>query len=155
MAETGLDREAARRAARREYSEPGLWLGDTDEFVRFESELGRRGIHLIRGGRFVTLGFEVDKAERMCELLAQHRNRHGAGARCIALGDAPNDIAMLQQADIGIIVPNPAHAGIPTLSGETSGRIRRARKPGPAGWGEALLAVIDSENAEPGGRSHG
>ncbi len=153
--ETGLDEISAARAARRDYSEPGLWRGDSASLAEFTAELERRGVRAQRGGRFLTLGFQADKVDPMRELLARHRAEHGAGARAIALGDAPNDIAMLRAADIGIIVPNPAHNGIPPLPEEQTGQIRRARRPGPAGWAESLLLSIDARVATPGRSHHG
>ena len=155
MRETGLDKGYAERAARRDYSEPGRWYGDSDTLTRFTAELEQRGIRAQRGGRFLTLGFEADKVDRMLELLHRHRAEHGDGATCIALGDAPNDIAMLRAADVGIIVPNPAHDGIPPLPEEQTGQIRRARRPGPSGWAESLLFSIDAAADEPGGSIHG
>ncbi len=152
---TGLDPESAALAARRDFSEPGLWRGDTESLGRFTDELERHGVRAQRGGRFLTLGFAADKVDRMRELLRQHRAQHGDDAPCIALGDAPNDVAMLRAADIGIIVPNPAHAGIPPLPEERTGRIRRAGQPGPRGWAESLLLSIDIRDATPGGSYHG
>ena len=61
----------------------------------------------------------------------------------VALGDAPNDVAMLEAADIGFIIPNPAHAGIGVLEGEAKGKIRRAAFAGPQGWNHAVLSCID------------
>ena len=60
----------------------------------------------------------------------------------MALGDAPNDIAMLQRADLGIIVANPAAAALPPMPGEGTGRIRRTRAPGPMGWAVAMRDVM-------------
>ncbi|MDJ0778852.1 MAG: HAD-IIB family hydrolase [Gammaproteobacteria bacterium] len=152
---TGLDIDAAGRAAQRDYSEPGRWYGDSETLASFTAELARRGVRAQRGGRFLTLGFEADKVDRMLDLLRRHRARHGEDALCIALGDAPNDIAMLRAADVGIIVPNPAHDGIPPLAEEQTGHIRRAQRPGPAGWAESLLLSIDAAAARPGRSNHG
>jgi mannosyl-3-phosphoglycerate phosphatase len=61
----------------------------------------------------------------------------------MALGDAPNDIAMLEAADTGVIVANPHGAGIAKLPGESAGWIRRTALPGPDGWNEAVLDMIE------------
>lgn len=148
---TGLDRESARRAATRDYSEPGLWLGDDDERRRFIVELGRRGIHAQQGGRFLTLGFAASKAARMRELVAAYRETRGGPVVSIALGDAPNDIEMLERADLGIVLPNPAHAGIPSLAGDAGHRIMRAKTAGPRGWNHSLLALLDDPDFPPRG----
>jgi len=140
---TGLDTHSARRAARRDYSEPGLWQGSAQERREFEAELGRLGVVMQQGGRFLTLGFPASKADRMREMIAASEASRGVPVTAIALGDAANDIEMLEHADIGIVVPNPAHAGIPTLAGESRGRIMRATAAGPAGWNDSLLALLD------------
>jgi mannosyl-3-phosphoglycerate phosphatase len=60
----------------------------------------------------------------------------------IALGDAPNDVEMLEAADLGVIVANPDGKPIPRLDGETKGRIIRTKEPGPAGWADAVLRLL-------------
>jgi len=148
---TGLDPASARRAARRDYSEPGLWLGDDAGKRRFIGELGRLGIHAQQGGRFLTLGFTASKAGRMREMIAAYRGSRGGPVTSIALGDAPNDIEMLESADLGIVLPNPAHAGIPALAGESGRRIMRAKSAGPRGWNDSLLELLDDPEFSPRG----
>ena len=81
----------------------------------------------------------------MQEMLEDFGSRETRPVVSIALGDAPNDIEMLQRADFGIVVPNPAHAGIAPLAGEEQGRIMRASKAGPAGWNDSLLALLERQ----------
>ncbi len=144
QARTGLDAESARRAAKRDYSEPGEWRGDSADREEFIERLAAGGIRAQQGGRFLTLSFAATKAARMGEIIAGYRRQRAEGVFSIALGDAPNDSEMLAQADIGVIVPNPAHAGIPRLAGESEGRIIRATQAGPAGWSLALLALLEA-----------
>ncbi len=142
-AHTGLDAEAAGRAAKRDYSEPGLWLGGDAEREAFLAALEQLGIQAQQGGRFLTLGFDTGKAARMREVAAGYAAGQSDPVYSIAIGDAPNDIEMLDCADLGIIVPNPAHGGTPALAGESEGRIIRATRPGPAGWNQSLLSSLD------------
>lgn len=139
---TGLDAEAARLAAQRDYSEPGLWLGDSTSKYEFIEALFLQGISAQQGGRFLTLGFGVNKAQRMQEIMANIESERPVIS--IALGDAPNDIEMLEQADRGIIIPNPAHDELPTLAAESTGRILRASETGPAGWNTSLLELLQT-----------
>ena len=148
---TGLEPAAARLAARRDYSEPGVWLGDEEGYRQFIAELGCRGIFAQRGGRFLSLGFAAGKAERMREMIADYRAARGGPVVSIALGDAPNDIEMLERADLGIVLPNPAHAGIPRLAGEGGGRITRAGVAGPQGWNDSLFKLLDDAEFPPRG----
>jgi mannosyl-3-phosphoglycerate phosphatase len=63
--ETGLPPDQAALAARREFSEPGLWRGDDAGRVAFLAALAEAGITARQGGRFLTLSFGAGKAERM------------------------------------------------------------------------------------------
>jgi mannosyl-3-phosphoglycerate phosphatase len=138
---TGLDLETAAKAARRQFSEPGTWSGTDEERAEFETLLAENGITARQGGRFLTLSFGASKAQRMIEIV----NRYACGDRkpfTIALGDAPNDIEMLETADTGVVVANPRGAPLPELDGESIGRIIRTAKPGPEGWNEAVLRLI-------------
>ncbi|MEM9280151.1 MAG: mannosyl-3-phosphoglycerate phosphatase, partial [Pseudomonadota bacterium] len=142
---TGLAEHSAARAKERQFSEPGIWSGNSEELEVFRSFLKEQGITSQKGGRFLTLSFGFDKVDRMQEIRSKHRS--GEQVRfCVALGDAPNDVAMLRAADIGIIIPNPSHNGIEELAAERHGKIMRASRPGPQGWNEAVLYVLDKAN---------
>ena len=138
---TGLPTDQARLAAQRQFSEPGIWHGSAQELAEFRALLAKQGITARMGGRFLTLGPGASKAERMMELAAVHR-KSDPGLVVIALGDAPNDMEMLEQAGRGYIIRNPAHGGVPALPGESGGRIRRSHLAGPAGWNNCVLAAI-------------
>ena len=140
---TGLDTQEARRAAQRDFSEPGLWLGSDGQLQDFLRLLGERKMSARRGGRFLTLSYGADKALRLREIAAHYRRSTGAAVTTIALGDAPNDAAMLEAADFGIIVANPSHAGLGPMAGEAEGRIGRTDEAGPAGWNAGLMALLD------------
>lgn len=138
-AATGLAPDAAERARRRDFSEPGLWSGSEAEKAKFLDILGKAGVTATKGGRFLTLSFGATKADRMTEILV----RYGHPVS-VALGDAPNDREMIEAADYGVIISNPGHAPLPDLPGEVDGRIIRTEKPGPAGWSEAVMAIVSN-----------
>lgn len=136
---TGLSEEAAALAKARHFTEPGLWTGRTaelDAFLAFAAEAGLTGRW---GGRFLTLSFGGTKADRMDEITKRHGPRH-----TMALGDAPNDIEMLQRAEFGVIVRNGAAPPLPDLPEEETGQVIRTRRDGPAGWNEAVLARLQA-----------
>lgn len=135
---TGLPPEAAAAAKARNFSEPGLFHGTGDRRRAFLDNLMSRGVQAREGGRYLTLSFGATKADRMAEI----RQNYPAAKTAIALGDAPNDVEMLTTADIGVIIPNPARDPLPPLPGEDTGRIRRARRPGPEGWAQSLRAIL-------------
>ena len=140
--QTGLDADSAARAGQRDYTEPGLWLGSEDERAGFIDALGGLGILAQQGGRFLTLGFGANKANRMREMIDRQYADTGDRVVSIALGDAPNDIDMLSQSDFGIIIPNPAHAGIEHIEAKSGARIIRAGSAGPSGWSDSLLTLL-------------
>lgn len=138
---TGLPLDAAKLAGQRQFSEPGLFYGGAGELREFLRALGKLGVEARRGGRFLTLSFGGTKADRMDEIAA----RFGNPPR-LALGDAPNDVEMLEAADHGVIVANPHAAPLPLLPGEAAGLIRRTPQPGPAGWNAAVLDLLTQLN---------
>lgn len=141
-ARTGLDREAAALAKQRQFSEPGLWIGSTEDYPIFARLLAEKGISAQQGGRFLSLSFGATKGDRMTEI-SNHWRRVGETIVTVALGDAPNDVTMLQQADIGVIIANPDQPGIGRLDGEDTGRIRRSVLPGPEGWNAEMMRILD------------
>lgn len=142
MERTGLSELAAKQAKTRWFSEPGEWTGTEDSLRAFTKELSQHGISAIKGGRFLTLSHGKTKASQMDVVLSRYRSQ-GEPVSTIALGDAPNDIAMLEKADLGVIIGNPAHAGIKLLPSEETGQIIRSRSHGPVGWNEELTRILD------------
>jgi mannosyl-3-phosphoglycerate phosphatase len=139
---TGLDVKAAARARQRDFSEPGIWSGDDRELAEFVQSAAALGISAVRGGRFLTLSFGGTKADRLLEISRRYRSANGRRPVVLALGDAPNDIAMLKAADKGIIIPNPSSPQKIELCGKQAGSMAYAGSPGPAGWNEAVLQFL-------------
>ncbi|MEL6808689.1 MAG: HAD-IIB family hydrolase [Pseudomonadota bacterium] len=136
-AATGLSAKGADQAKQRAFSEPGTWYGTQDEKETFLGELEAQGVVAQQGGRFLTLSFGGTKADRVRALKMEYAPRV-----TIALGDAPNDINMLEACDHGVVIANPARAPLPPLDGENSGRITRTTGAGPAAWNEAVLDLL-------------
>jgi mannosyl-3-phosphoglycerate phosphatase len=137
-------KSAVSLAIQREYSEPGLWFGDEKSKQEFISALKNKGVVAHQGGRFLTLSFDTNKAVLAKKIINEYQSKQTESLIIVALGDAPNDIEMLDLADIGVIIPNPAHHGIPTLAGELNGQIVRATKPGAAGWNSMMLTILNN-----------
>lgn len=140
---TGLSREQAALAADRQFSEPGVWSGTEQQLNTFLQKLNAYGITAKRGGRFLTLSCGGDKAHRMAEIVTTAR-QNGTNPLVIALGDAPNDRAMLEAADIGFIIANPHGTPVAELAGEKTGKILRSGLPGPQGWNESVLSLLEA-----------
>lgn len=139
---TGLAPAAAALARQRRFSEPGLFSGSFEQKAEFLARLDAIGYQAVQGGRFLTLMPKTSKAERMAEVIAHYRRTTTGPVRSIALGDAPNDLAMLEAADRGVIIANPAHAPLPVTERERQGFISRSQKAGPEGWNESILELV-------------
>lgn len=142
---TGLPLPRARLARQREFSEPFVWTGDDEHLTELTRLAAEHGIRLVRGGRFNTLTGPHDKSARMKQVCSTV----GPAARvwAIALGDAPNDAAMLEAANRGFIIANPDGAVMPELPGERDGRITRSAGTGPAGWNESVMLALKELDA--------
>lgn len=136
---TGLPLDQAKLAGTRNYSEPGLWHGSDQQQQQFVQALDALGIAARMGGRFLTLSFGATKADQMTTIVQQY-----GSPISVALGDAPNDLEMLNAADHGIIITNPHREPLPKQPGEATGRIYRTQQPGPSGWTEGLTALLST-----------
>lgn len=134
---TGLSLTAARLAKQRCFSEPGLWTGSADALERFLDHLQGQGIIARQGGRFLTLSFGATKADRLSEIVSAY-----APAPIIALGDAPNDVEMLEAAHYAVIVKNTGGAGVGAMRNEVTRNILRTGEEGPTGWNQAVLDIL-------------
>jgi len=146
-AETGLAPAVAARAKARQFSEPGIWAGPEMALGGFLASARAAGMTAQSGGRFLTLSLGGTKADRVAQMLRRYAPRHS-----VALGDAPNDVGMLERAEVGVIVRNDHAPPIPPLPGEATGRIRRTARAGPEGWAEAVASLLEELDLseEPG-----
>lgn len=133
---TGLDLSSATKARQRAFSEPGIWSGPANGLDSFVVYLKTRGVSARRGGRFLTLSFGRTKADAMTEIVDRLKPN-----MTIALGDAPNDVEMIEEADQGVIIANSHGPQVPPLQSESEGRILRTELEGPEGWTEAILSL--------------
>ncbi|WP_372806403.1 HAD-IIB family hydrolase [Pontiella sp.] len=138
---TGLDRDAAVLAMRRQATEPLLWHDTEARWAAFSAALNREGIRAVRGGRFIHLMGDTDKALGQRMALARCEERApDALWRVIALGDSPNDRGMLDAADIAVVIKNPAHEAV-----LQPGALLCLFPPhtGPRAWNEAILSIVE------------
>ena len=136
---TGLDPEAARVAAMREFDEPfvisGEQLGDENAVIKAAEQ---RGLSVSAGGRFYHLQGGNDKGQAMETIISWYEQSYGE-VTSIALGDSPNDFSMLERADYPVLVRS--RRDFPLLK-EKLPRLRVSRETGPTGWNSMVLAIL-------------
>ncbi len=139
MAATGLVMDDARRAQEREATEPFLWSGSDTELSALREILIEENIQVQRGGRFFHLTGQATKEHAMAKIKGAFVKKNpDFEIISIALGDGPNDLAMIEAADFGVIIPNPDGVTIETAMPN----VRTAPVPGPKGWVMAVQEIL-------------
>ncbi|RPJ67682.1 HAD-IIB family hydrolase [Alteromonas sediminis] len=135
---TGLPPADAELAAQRQYGEPVMFTGDSEQKSRFIQAAQHRGATVLEGGRFLHLCGDVNKGIALKWLTDTYTQQFALAQAptTIALGDSGNDIAMLEQADIGIRILSPTRQ--PPVVNKTSGLLLTSSRYGPEGWNEML-----------------
>ena len=134
---TGLNNDDARRAAHRTFTEPLLWDDTEQRYLQFTEQLAARGFCIQQGGRFRTVVGDYDKGGALNEvkkIMGLERS-----VVTIALGDSPNDQAMLNNADVAVVIPS-SHSKDIVITNPI--QIIYAEKPGPNGWQQAMDQIL-------------
>lgn len=134
---TGLSIEDAELAKMREYDEPFIIKSGREDEVIYAIRL--KGYHVTKG-RFLHIIGKSNKGRAVTILKGLFRRKHGE-IKTIALGDAWNDLSMLEKADIAIIVKKPDGT---YDSDVVVHRLRKAEGIGPEGWNRAVLEILSS-----------
>lgn len=137
---TRLSEEEAKLASLREYSEPFVFLGKPDKIPLLEEMVKRKGLKMIKGGRFYHLMGDNDKgkAVQILKLIYQQNHPHKTLVS-IGIGDSLNDFPMLQNVDIPVLVKKKTGVHEPSFGLEN---IYQTRGIGPKGWTEAIFKKI-------------
>ncbi|OGW36204.1 MAG: hypothetical protein A2010_13855 [Nitrospirae bacterium GWD2_57_9] len=132
---TGLPVEEAVLARMRDFSEPFVFDGDADPriFRAFEE----RGLNWTQGRFYCVMG-RHDKGKAVQMLIRSYRKEHGK-IITIGLGDALNDLPLLQQVDHPVLVQK--QDGSYQEHRELAG-VRKAPGIGPQGWNSAVLELV-------------
>jgi mannosyl-3-phosphoglycerate phosphatase len=136
---TGLAPDGARLAMQRHYDEPFL-LDDAQAEPRVAEAARRRGLKVQRGGRFHHLMGGSDKGRALHVLVGLY-SAQGERFETVGIGDAGNDLPLLEAVDRPIVMPRGG--GVDPLLTQRLPRAERAPAPGPAGWNAAVLAVLE------------
>jgi mannosyl-3-phosphoglycerate phosphatase len=125
----------AELAKQREYDEPFVILGQATHSLLLAIE--KRGRRWTRGDRFYHIMGSNDKAEAVRKLAKVYSRVYGA-VETVGLGDGHNDTAFLSAVDTPIIIRSP----FATVLKKAVPRSRVTQAPGPHGWNEAILEVL-------------
>ena len=162
--ETGLSKEEALLASKKQFSEPIKWLGNERQKQQLAIFISERGAKLLEGGRFIHIGGQSDKAHAMNWLTAQYENEYTQPVSqlqdidatqkvslkfetspvnkilTVALGDSYNDNAMLEAADIAVQIKSPKHGFVKL---KPCRRLIQSEQYGPEGWAETMSFLLD------------
>jgi len=134
---TGLNSEQAKQAISREFSEPLIWKASDNDLKIFITQLKDHNLNTLQGGRFLHVLGNCDKGVATNKL-KDTLYTPDKNIKTIILGDSENDAAMLQTADISIIVKSPSNHKLQQLISPTINTKHEA----PDGWAEAIGAAL-------------
>lgn len=139
MQVTGLGREDAILAARRNFTEPFIFLSEPLP-RELQEKVTAYGLTITRGGRFYHLmAAGQDKGRAVVETTHLFQTTCKNKIISVGLGDAQNDYVMLKVVDIPVLIPKPDGS---YESMEMPG-LRKAPFPGSRGWGIIVADILD------------
>jgi len=131
--------EKAALSLQRSGTEPIHWHGTEDSFEKFSSQLIKKSLKCVSGGRFIHLSGNSDKANGLQKVSAIYQDKYPQRKiTTIALGDSPNDLGMLNAADIAVVIPNKVELS------PTAAHVIHAKKHGPSGWNTSILEILQA-----------
>jgi mannosyl-3-phosphoglycerate phosphatase len=110
---TELSISGAEQAKQRAASEPIVWNDTAANRKIFSQKLQQLGLSLQQGGRFYTVTSARQKHDAVSTVLAAFSNDLPRQCRVVVCGDSPNDLSMLQMADVALLfnVPKSVNGG--------------------------------------------
>ncbi len=162
---TGLTLTQVALAKQRQFSEPIQWVDKNDSKSEFIAYLKQAGANVLQGGRFIHVSGHCNKGLAMNWLvnvyqkasLKQTNTTYNSGEiTTVALGDSYNDIAMLEAADVAILIRSPVH-DFPRIKNQN--KDNRATKTkvhkqiysselGPKGWAQEINNLLLNTKTE-------
>lgn len=141
---TGLPLKDAELAAQREFDLPFFFAGAGEsEQARFIAAAKEKKLSVVTGGRFWHLFSGSDKGRAVRKLIALYRESFPRQRmRTVALGDSANDLPMFAAVDRAILLPQRREQFDEQVLAKMP-KVHRASAPGPAGWNQAVLALLE------------
>ncbi len=132
---TGLPREEASLAGRREFGEPFFFTQGADE--RFLKAVEDKGLHWTQGKLYFLMG-DHSKGTAVHLLKQWYEGAQGT-VITIGLGDGLNDLPLLREVDHPVLIRREDGKFDPRIN--VPG-LYRTEGIGPAGWNEAVLKLL-------------
>lgn len=141
---TGLSSSAAKLANNRQFSEPVHWTGTAARKKLFVEKIRDAGATVLQGGRFLSIGDNIDKGLALLQLQDLYLQNSGQkSCQSLAVGDSGNDISMLEQASSALIIKSRNH---PAPELKRSHNFRISNKTGPNGWAEGVRDWLERQS---------
>jgi mannosyl-3-phosphoglycerate phosphatase len=147
---TGLTEQEAIASQQRHFTVP-LLLDEQLKPEDLADALSASQLQLLIGGRFAHLMGLCDKGTSIKQLADLYRLQMGQRPKVLALGDSGNDVAMLQQADMAVVVKNHNNQWleIPELP------TYKTRQQAPEGWVEGVCHMLMENDYDIRSLEHG
>ncbi|OGW47157.1 MAG: mannosyl-3-phosphoglycerate phosphatase [Nitrospirae bacterium RBG_13_41_22] len=136
---TGVTLKEAKMAKERDFDEPFIFQGNNQETQKLLNSIKAKGFNYTQGRFFHILG-NSDKGKAASILINLYKRKF-AEIVTIAIGDSPNDIAMLEKVEYPVIVQKPDGRFDPQID---IPNLIKADGIGPEGWNKAVLNLISS-----------
>ena len=137
---TGLTVSDAHKAMQRQTTEPLLWQDSEQALDKFRQELAKLELQCVKGGRFHHVMGLFNKASCFAKLKEYYSQGWQEEIAIIALGDSPNDLPMLEEADHAVVIPSTKGANLQP----NQNSVFFATQPGPYGWQEGIDFLLKS-----------
>lgn len=135
---TGLTPPQAVLAMARTASLTLFWQDSPEKLPDFTAQVARLGLRVIAGGRFLhVVDARTGKGAAAARVTQWYAKQEGKHRITLGLGDAPNDVDLLNQMDYAVLVKG-RHSSRVTLANDRPDRVYRTACFAPAGWGEGL-----------------
>ncbi|HJY86973.1 MAG TPA: HAD-IIB family hydrolase [Candidatus Acidoferrales bacterium] len=139
---TGLALREAKLAKQRDFDEPFFFVGGEKQAeTKFTREAHRRGMEVVRGGRFWHLVAGSDKGRAARLLAGLYQKAWHGRLRTVGLGDSPNDLSLLAAVDQAVLLPRPDGSFAEEVVRQLP-HVGRGSAPGPSGWNQAVLRIL-------------
>lgn len=137
---SGLSREEAALAKKREYDEPFLIEGGEKEVKIVQEKIGERGLNYVWGGRFHHILGKNDKG-KATQILKDLYKKEFSSVRTMGVGDSLNDLPMLLVVDHPILIKGESSFSLGAVS--TMQDLTIAEGAGPRAWNKAVLNKLN------------